>query len=471
MMRLAFICVVVVVALAETALGDGLRFGYDIAQFKQDDRSNRVELHLAVSDTQFVYKKENGVLRGYVDFTVLCVSGLDTVDKQSLTFQSTLIGRQDTNRRTMVQFRTMVLKAGRYTLYVKAIDRQRTSRSDSVKIPLFVRSFSTARAGISDILICDVTGDSSVSGRTLGTLKPVTIPSKELSGEMPVLRSYVELYPPIASIVRSDGTAKSGDSITVNYAIQDAARRPILDMSCAFAADSQAIPHFFEQPVHILPSGVYYLVASVANSANVSADTIQTTKKFYIINPAYPPELSDLFSEDQLFLNSEFATMSMQRIEEEYEKAKRVGPEMELVSFQQLSTLNAKQKFIFRFWYHKDPNPSTIVNERYEDFKKAVEHAKLNFANSFSPRGWDSDRGRVILRYGFPTNINRVVYNYDGAFPHETWEYDNVQGGVIFVFVDKRGSGNVTLVHSTALNEHRDEQWYKRYAVDPSQNK
>jgi GWxTD domain-containing protein len=311
------------------------------------------------------------------------------------------------------------------------------------------------------MLICDITSDSLGPSAGATSLKPVTIPSRELSGDMPVLRSYLELYPVTQS--------KSGDSITLTYAIQDAARRPILDMSYALAADNKVLPHFFEQPVHILPSGVYYLVAFITSIA--STDTFQTTKKFYIINPAYPPELSDLFSEDQLFLSSEFATMSIQRIQEEYEKAKRVGPDLELVSFQQLSTLNAKQKFIFRFWYHKDPNPTTVVNERYEDFKKAVEHAKLNFANPFTPRGWDSDRGRVILRYGFPTNINRVLYNYDGAFPHEIWEYDNIQGGVIFVFVDKRGSGNVTLVHSTALNEHRDELWYKRYAVDPSQNK
>lgn len=461
MMRVAFICIAIVVGMAEVVVADELRFGYDIAQFKHDDRSNRVELHFAVADTQFVYKKENGVLKGYVDITVLCVSGLDTVDRQSFSFQSTLIGRQDTNRRTMVQNKTMVLKAGRYTLYVKAVDRQRPMRRDSVRVPLVVRAFPGTRAAVSDMLICDITSDSLGPSAGATSLKPVTIPSRELSGDMPVLRSYVELYPVTQS--------KSGDSITLTYAIQDAARRPILDMSYALAADNKVLPHFFEQPVHILPSGVYYLVAFITSIA--STDTFQTTKKFYIINPAYPPELSDLFSEDQLFLSSEFATMSIQRIQEEYEKAKRVGPDLELVSFQQLSTLNAKQKFIFRFWYHKDPNPTTVVNERYEDFKKAVEHAKLNFANPFTPRGWDSDRGRVILRYGFPTNINRVLYNYDGAFPHEIWEYDNIQGGVIFVFVDKRGSGNVTLVHSTALNEHRDELWYKRYAVDPSQNK
>ncbi|MFM8471934.1 MAG: GWxTD domain-containing protein, partial [Candidatus Kapaibacterium sp.] len=247
--------------------------------------------------------------------------------------------------------------------------------------------------------------------------------------------------------------------------------RPILDMNRTIALSGTVTRDVFEQQVHILPSGVYYVTAGIVSTDGTPAPTNQSTKKFYILNPAYPPELSDLFTEDQLFLASEFAAMSAEAIQEEYEKAKRVGPDIELVSFQQLSTLNAKQKFIFRYWYHKDPNPTTAVNERYEDFKKAVDYAKLNFSNPFTPRGWDSDRGRIVLRYGFPTNINRVIFNHDAAFPHETWEYDNIQGGVIFVFVDKRGSGNVTLVHSTALNEHRDDLWYRRYAIDPSQNK
>lgn len=53
----------------------------------------------------------------------------------------------------------------------------------------------------------------------------------------------------------------------------------------------------------------------------------------------------------------------------------------------------------------------------------------------------------------------------DGDRPHEIWRYDNIQGGVIFVFVDIDGTENFVLVHSTALYEIRNENWYRQFAM------
>ncbi|MFM8437182.1 MAG: GWxTD domain-containing protein [Candidatus Kapaibacterium sp.] len=444
-----------------SAHADGPRFGYDIAQFRDDSGRVRVDFSVGVSDTQFVYKKDSGRLKGRIDFLVVALVGIDTVFANSTRVESSVSGTSDIGGRVFTSRQSMSLRPGQYTMVVTATDRQRPSRTEQIRLPLIVRPFPSTGMSLSDLLICSVAPTDST--RTAVSRAAIdVVPSKEINCDMPVLRTYVEIY-------QVPGT--TGDSVIVQYAISDAVRRPILDMNRTIALSGTVTRDVFEQQVHILPSGVYYVTAGIVSTDGTPAPTNQSTKKFYILNPAYPPELSDLFTEDQLFLASEFAAMSAEAIQEEYEKAKRVGPDIELVSFQQLSTLNAKQKFIFRYWYHKDPNPTTAVNERYEDFKKAVDYAKLNFSNPFTPRGWDSDRGRIVLRYGFPTNINRVIFNHDAAFPHETWEYDNIQGGVIFVFVDKRGSGNVTLVHSTALNEHRDDLWYRRYAIDPSQNK
>lgn len=450
-------------ATCSCLLADGPRFGYDIAQFRGDSGRTRVDVYIAVSDTQFVYKTDKNTLKGFLDFQVFCVAGLDTIEQKTGTVYSVLNRDADTVRKTYTMRFSFSLKPSQYTLQINVSDRHRLSRTNQVKTPLIVRAFSTKDVSVSDIVFC-VVPDSSASPQVKKEFSSSdVIPSKEVCGEMPVLRTYLEVYMP--------AEVPNSDSMTVVYNISDAVRRPILDMSHSLTFRDNLATDFFEQQVHILPSGVYYVSVGIQRGTQNTVEPILTTKKFYILNPAYPPELSDLFTEDQLFLASEFAAMNSTSIQEEYEKAKRVGPDIELVSFQQLSTLNAKQKFLFRFWYHKDPNPTTSQNERYEEFKKAVAYAKLNYTTPFSPRGWDSDRGRVLLRYGFPTNVNRVIYNSDAAFPHETWEYDNIQGGVVFVFVDKRGSGNITLVHSTALNEHRDELWYKRYAVDPSQNR
>lgn len=461
-MRRPYLYFLSVLFLHVSVWADGPRFGYDVAQFKGDSGRLRVDVYVAVADTQFIYKKSTSGLMGAIDFDIVCLSGLDSIVKRRFSVESALSNTADSNRKTFVSRQSFQLKPGQYTLNFSVTDRQRPSRKEFVKVPLVIRAFSKKGLSLSDLLICQIPEVDSPRKNEISLTSVSVLPSREVCGDMPVLRTYVEVNQDIVNPV---------DSVSVLYSISDAVRRPILDMTHTIRVKDAIAADVYEQQVHILPSGVYYITATLLHPDGSSIPTSQVSKKFYILNPAYPPELSDLFSEDQLFLASEFATMNAESIQEEYEKAKRVGPDIELVSFQQLSTLNAKQKFLFRYWYHKDPNPSTTVNERYEDFKKAVEYAKLNFTNPFSPRGWDSDRGRVILRYGFPTNINRVIFNHDAAFPHETWEYDNIQGGVIFVFVDKRGSGNVTLVHSTALNEHRDDLWYRRYAIDPSQNK
>jgi hypothetical protein len=43
--------------------------------------------------------------------------------------------------------------------------------------------------------------------------------------------------------------------------------------------------------------------------------------------------------------------------------------------------------------------------------------------------------------------------------PYEIWHYYNLQGGVIFVFGDRRGFGRFELLHSTLVGEIKDENW------------
>ena len=73
-------------------------------------------------------------------------------------------------------------------------------------------------------------------------------------------------------------------------------------------------------------------------------------------------------------------------------------------------------------------------------------------------QGWRTDRGRVLLLYGVPDEIERFPYSAENK-PYEIWKYFSIQGGVIFVFVDKRELGRYELVHSTARGELNDPEW------------
>jgi len=72
--------------------------------------------------------------------------------------------------------------------------------------------------------------------------------------------------------------------------------------------------------------------------------------------------------------------------------------------------------------------------------------------------GWKSDRGRVYIMYGAPDDIERNVNAMD-TYPYEIWRYNQYEGGVLFVFLDKNNSGMYQLVHSTKEGELSDPNW------------
>jgi hypothetical protein len=60
--------------------------------------------------------------------------------------------------------------------------------------------------------------------------------------------------------------------------------------------------------------------------------------------------------------------------------------------------------------------------------------------------------------YGKPDEIQRAPYGGD-AREHEVWHYFSMEGGVQFIFVDKRGLGDLELVYSNMRGEISQYEW------------
>jgi GWxTD domain-containing protein len=73
-------------------------------------------------------------------------------------------------------------------------------------------------------------------------------------------------------------------------------------------------------------------------------------------------------------------------------------------SFKDLETDAARALFIERFWRRRDPTPETMVNEYRQLYWERVQQANANFVGSTKP-GWLTDRGKVHILYGPPTEI------------------------------------------------------------------
>jgi len=76
-------------------------------------------------------------------------------------------------------------------------------------------------------------------------------------------------------------------------------------------------------------------------------------------------------------------------------------------------------------------------------------------------RGWQTDRGRILITYGPPDQYVRDPFER-GMKPHEEWHYHNLQGGVVFVFADLNGFQDYRLIHSTHQSELQNYNWKSR---------
>jgi hypothetical protein len=79
-------------------------------------------------------------------------------------------------------------------------------------------------------------------------------------------------------------------------------------------------------------------------------------------------------------------------------------------------------------------------------------------------KGYRTDRGRVYIVYGAPDDVERHP-NESESRSYEIWTYNNVQGGVIFVFLQRDVSGDYELVHSTHRSELHDENWQRLLTI------
>ena len=100
------------------------------------------------------------------------------------------------------------------------------------------------------------------------------------------------------------------------------------------------------------------------------------------------------------------------------------------------------------FWKRRDPSPETPYNEYLAEYYKRVDYAYFNFATISEENGVKTDRGKVYMLFGAPTQTQRI-FAPNGA-PQEVWMYKNNVARK-FMFTDKARDGNYKLVSEEKL--------------------
>jgi len=449
---IAFFC-----CLLPSLHGRNLNIALDILQYRGSDSLTECRLVYALPDTALHYIPS---LEGYIGSLHIQVNMTNDISKEAI-FTEWIVDNISQypvvlHERNLIGGRSIFVKPGPYTVMIKAIDMHDSTVMSTVTLPMKVKKMDGNGMHMSDIMTAmriEQLDDSSKKSWSTqlqrNGLLLIPNPSLECGGTDPVLNVYAELY-----------SCQPNDTLNIVYTIKDAAQRIIADIPLEKWVAGEAIVETVSIPLLGLPSGVYSLHMNY--SGKQKKDTVSSMKRFYIVNPEMPPELANTFSEDEMFQQSEFSTYSENRIDEEFEKAKCLSNSQEQSLWSALGDLTAKQKFMFRFWKERDPNTDTPINEKLEEFRKSISYANTYFASPQFKQGWRSDRGRVLRRYGPPTQVDRK-YMGNSVRPYESWFYAEIQGGVYFHFVDVRDINNHILVHSTAINEPRNDNWFNEF--------
>jgi len=103
---------------------------------------------------------------------------------------------------------------------------------------------------------------------------------------------------------------------------------------------------------------------------------------------------------------------------------------------------SGKDKLIEEFWQRRDPDPFTSENELRTEYYARISQADDLF-KSDSPRGWLSDRGRIYILYGPPTERRTMTMTQEATAANrvEMWYY----GAYTILFRDTSGTGSFRL--------------------------
>lgn len=201
-----------------------------------------------------------------------------------------------------------------------------------------------------------------------------------------------------------------------------------------------------------LPSQTYWLIIEMkTNEGKILGVKRQ---KFFIYN-----------SEDYL-TNTEYTNLydvfygyNEQELDEYLKTLVIIATPTEVNFIQSLKTFEEKKNFFVNFWA-KRVEANQSPTQPWKEHLSRVQYANAKFSSTIR-KGYLTDRGRTLLLYGPPNDLQSFTQDGD-KYPYEIWFYNKLgrQQGVIFVFYDPDLITNeYPLLHSNKIGEFNNKSW------------
>ena len=414
------------------AVSEGkLKFYFDSNSFKGKADTTYQEIYLMFFADQLVDINNNiGKSSLHISTEISDIDGKSISSKDWVTELS--LQTDSTQLKDMITFDQWgeFLLPGKYDVSI-SVEGGSNSVTGNLKTRINVKNMNQSILHISDIQFVfkteDITENSIFSKAGRNVFPNVWRRYGVLN---PKLTFYFEVY-------RIDTTATK--PLLVDYTILKDDQSVVKKIS-GVELKSEDVQRSVLQAMDVsnLSSSVYELKITLTDPEIGSSVT--ASRNFEIIQFDRYSSASSLSEEDIEMFNKLFSYIAE---DAEYRQYKRLND-------------SEKGNFIINFWKSKDPNPSTPENEYLMSVIEKFNYANNNFSWADEP-GWESARGRVLLKYGMPSDINSYT-SEPNTVPYEIWTYQ-LETNYSFVFADRRANGRFMLIHSDMVGEVKDPTW------------
>ncbi len=435
-----------------------LAFDFDYAQFGYDSTSNYVELYYSFNQSKLsLIKTKNSFL----------VKAKLMVQLQNLENNEFIVNKQwilnnpikDTsefkNAKSLVGVLGFVVPKGNYKLSVSANDGIKKSlsftKSEELKVLPFVREKFT----ISDIQLASNIKKEGADKNSLfykNTLEVEPNPTVLYSKHSPVLFYYSEVYNLLNTSPKNE--------LFLQKQIYNSRGDIVYNQKQKLFINNKSIVEIGAINLKKYPTDTYKLTLIISDS--LENRKVFSSKKFFLFNPDVKLAFSGA-KKAKGFMGSQFAVYTKKECDNLFRQSRYIAKQDEIDQYDNIDSLNAKRDFLYKFWKKRDPFPETRKNESLGDYLKRIAYVNKHFS-TMQKKGFKTDRGRVYLEYGPPDQIDRYP-NQTGQKPYEVWQYQSIEGGVIFIFADLTGYSDYELLTSTKRGEVRDDNWQRRIAI------
>jgi GWxTD domain-containing protein len=423
----------------------------DYSRYRGDSLNTYLEIYYSFSDRGLQFQKAaDGFKTSIIMTAQILNSAKDSVIMQKRWRVPRTVPDTTDNLtgQGLVGVVSMVVPQGEYFLRLKGQDEYEPTNSDSLVYLLKSIPASDKEMALSDVELCSSIKQSEDKNNIFykNTLEAVPNPSMLFGAGMPVIFYYAEAYNLLNDM--------SAQHFYTRTSVYNSRGKEVLHQERKRARTNESSVEVGTVNISKLPNGTYSFFFSLTDSSGTPK--VSSGKKFFIFNPNVI-DSSALKVANVDVLSSEYAMMTEEELDREFNLATYMATSDEKDRYGELKDLNAKRKFIYDFWHVRDGDPMTSINETKDEYMRRIDYSNTNY-RAVSRAGYKTDRGRVYCMYGPPDEIQRHPNEGDYR-PYEIWDYNSIQGGVIFIFVDRSGFSDYQLLHSTHRDEIQDYDW------------